>query len=152
MSRTDIRVLDSLTDNFDKLISKSPELKREFYEQTAKMLKQTVDDAIVSSGINDSHGNVRRWQVVRVGSKGGYAAISAERGQGGRNSPGAITGYLERGHRIRPRTSATARYKPLKVSFVSGYHFYETAAAKVDAEVIKLANQFADKLAAILEE
>jgi len=148
----EIRGLDELNKRFDRLISAAPQLRREFHEQAAELLKDLVDEAINSSGLNDSHGKIKRWQVARIGSGGGYAAVSAEKGETGANSPGAITNYLENGHLIRSPSGSSKRYRPrIKVAFVNGYHFYETAAARAEGEIINLAYDFADSLTGILE-
>lgn len=153
MASVEVRGMDDLIKRFDKLIAEAPEMRREFHEKAGEVLKELVDSSIVSSGINDSHGTVRRWQVVRIGSKGGYAAVSAKSGAVGPNSAGAITNYLEHGHVTRTPSGRAKRYrKPrVRVAFVNGFHFYETAANRVKGETLNLAHDFVENAAKILE-
>ena len=82
---------------------------------------------------------------------GGYAAVRPEKGKTGADSPGAITNYLEGGHRIAsPRGGKN--YRPrLRVSYVSGYHFYAAAAMRAESIAIGEAEAWADELARELE-
>jgi hypothetical protein len=118
----------------------------------AALLKQEVDAQIIASGINDSSGKVRGWQQEHVGSGGGYAAIRPTNSSTGGNSPGAITNYLESGHKIRTPSGKARYYKPkIKTSFVEGRHFYQNAAKSVEAKAIRLAERFAEDLAKRIE-
>ena len=144
--------MDELIKRFDKLIAEAPEMRRQFHEKAGEVLKELVDTSIESSGINDAHGTVRRWQVARVGSRGGYAAVSAEGGETGANSPGAITNYLEHGHVTRTPSGRAKRHRKsrVKVAFVNGFHFYETASNRVKSEMLSLAHDFVDDIAQTL--
>ena len=94
---------------------------------------------------------MRRWQVAHVGSGGGYAAVRPEKGKTGADSPGAITNYLEGGHRIAsPRGGKN--YRPrLRVSYVSGYHFYVNTSMRAESIAIGEAEAWADEIARELE-
>lgn len=62
---------------------------------------------------------VKRWQEVRLGSGGGYAAMSPKnitvrtnKTTAGSHTAAAITRYLERGHKIRSPSGRWKRYRP----------------------------------------
>lgn len=155
MQEVDSRGIDGLDRAFTDLLREFPEMRRELHRELAAEAKKEVDAAISSSGLNDSRGNVRRWQVAHVGSGGGYAAVRAasekEGGGTGPDSAGAVTNYLEGGHNIRPPSGA-AGYRPrIRVIYVNGFHFYQTARSSFEAKAVRLAERFADKLAQRLE-
>ena len=136
---------------FDKILREFPERRRELHERVGRAVQRELQRQIAASGINDSSGRVRRWQVVHVGSGGGYAAVRPEKGTTGADSPGAITNYLEGGHRIAsPRGGKN--YRPrLRVSYVSGYHFYVNTSMRAESIAIGEAEAWADEIARELE-
>lgn len=153
MPKIDTREFASVVKRFTELSEKMPERKKEFYDIAADKLKEMVDAEIIASGINDEHNHVRNWQIKAVGSQGGYAAIRPIKDgkKTGKNSPGAITGYLERGHNIRRPSGENKYYRyRAKTLFVKGYHFYENAKNKTENEMLKLAEEFANEIAAAL--
>ena len=135
----DMRGLERLEKDLNALLKEIPEARRKLHQQFADLAKGLVDESIDAT-VNDANGHVKSWQEKRVGSGGGYAAVSPQKGKTGRDSPGAITNYLENGHAIR---SSSAR--------VEGRHFYAAAATKAQAKALELAEGFAEKLAAQLE-
>lgn len=143
--------LRGLERSFDKLLEEFPERRRELHERVGRAVQRELQRQIASSGINDSSGRVRRWQVVHVGTGGGYAAVRPEKGKTGADSPGAITNYLEGGHRIAsPRGGKN--YRPrLRVSYVSGYHFYVNTSMRAESIAIGEAEAWADEIARELE-
>lgn len=147
--------LNDLDHALSDLLDDFPEMRRELHEELGAIAKREVDAAVESSGINDSGGNIRRWQVVHIGSKGGYAAVraaGAKAGGGtGSNSAGAVTNYLEHGHKIRPPQGGK-NYRPrIHVAYVNGFHFYDTARTSVEAKAIQTAQRFTERLANRLE-
>lgn len=63
--------------------------------------------------------HVKRWQELRLGVGGGYAAISPKKvtvrvskKSGRKYTAAAITRYLERGHKIREPSGRWKRYQP----------------------------------------
>lgn len=136
---------------FDKILREFPERRRELHERVGRAVQRELQQQIASSGVNDSSGKVRRWQAVHVGSGGGYAAVRPEKGKTGADSPGAITNYLEGGHRIAsPRGGKN--YRPrLRVSYVSGYHFYVNTSMRAESIAIGEAEAWADEIARELE-
>lgn len=136
MQGIDVRGLDILADQIDALLLEMPERKRTFHARISVRLKETVD-AEIEMRLDDAEGHVRAWQTSSVGSGGGYAVVRPHKGKTGRDSPGAITNYLENGHRIRS-SSHRAR----------AFGFY--AAARQSAKIILL--EEAESFAAEIEE
>ena len=123
--------LQELDRRFASVLDKFPSQRRELFERVAQRLEAEVVQQVKASGINDSSGKIASWQKGRVGTGGGYAAVSAVKGETGANSPGAITNYLENGHRIRP--PGVLKRSRVHVAYVNGYHFYQNAAARAEA-------------------
>lgn len=160
MQSVDISGLDALDRALSELLEEFPEKRRELHDALGTAAKQEVDRAITASGINDAHGNVRRWQIKNVGSGGGYAAVrpagSSENGGTGPNSQGAITNYLENGRNVRRPSeeslSDESGYRPrIHAVYVSGYHFYQKAKADLEPKAIRIAEEFVEGLARRLE-
>lgn len=78
--------------------------------------------------VDDRHGRVRKWQEIRLGSKGGYVAISPVTDELSVDQTARdTTRYLERGHKIRPPSGRAKRYSPRIRSgrtYVPGRMFY----------------------------
>ena len=141
MQEVDTREMVDFGRTLSNLLGELPEMRRELHEELAELAKKEVDAAISSSGLNDSSGDIRRWQAAHVGSGGGT----------GPNSAGAITNDLEGGHKIRP-PSGKPGYRPrIRMAYVNGYHFYQTARSSLEAKAIRLAEQFVEKFAKKLE-
>ncbi|PKM71515.1 MAG: hypothetical protein CVU91_13410 [Firmicutes bacterium HGW-Firmicutes-16] len=137
--------LQNLDRRFASVLNKFPSERKELFERIAKRLEQEVGQQIYMSGVNDYSGKIEGWQKGRVGTGGGYAAVSAVRGKTGPNSPGAITNYLNSGHRIRP--PGRLKRSRVHVAYVNGYHFYQYAAANAEAIAANEAEKLADELA-----
>lgn len=143
-----------LEDCFTDVLLKSPEKRKELHERIAERLKNTID-AEIGSRIEDSDGKIQNWQEKAVGEKGGYAAVrplSGKNGGGtGEGCVGAITNYLESGHKIRP-PGGGKDYRPrINVPYVKGYFFYEAAGVEAERIALEEAERFADELADMLE-
>ncbi len=149
MQSVEVEGLKELDRRFASVLNKFPSERKELFERIAQRLEKEVGQQIYMSGVNDYSGKIEGWQKGRVGTGGGYAAVSAISGKTGPNSPGAITNYLTEGHRIRP-PGKTIRKGRTRKSYVDGYHFYKYAAANADAiatnEAEKLANELAHEL------
>jgi hypothetical protein len=144
------RGVDELTAALNKVLDSREGLRRKFHERIADIAKEAVDSNI-NATINDSNSKIRNWQERVVGSSGGYAAVRPIKGSG-KNSPGAITSYLERGHAIRrPSGKAKrARRRRIKVVYVDGRHFYDAAKREVKQKALAVAEQYANEIASIL--
>lgn len=146
--------LDSLDRSFQELLKKTPEKRKELHERIAERLKNTID-AEIGSRIEDSDGKIQSWQEKAVGEKGGYAAVrplSGKNGGGtGEGSVGAITNYLESGHKIRPPGGGKDYHPRINVPYVKGRFFYEAAGVEAERIALEEAERFADELADMLE-
>ena len=150
---------------WDEAIQRIPDLKRKALEAMGKAVLQEVREQIPRRGVNDQQGRVARWQEMRMGSKGGYAAVSPSPDEtvqvtrsGEKTTSKAATRYLERGHGIRPPSGRAKRYVSRVEShrtYVPGRMFYSWAkqdAGKIALEeahraMAQLTDIFADYLA-----
>ena len=132
-----------ITEAFERALKKFPELRKAAIDRATTLAKARVRSE-VSSRVNDSHGKIAGWQTTREGSGGGYGVVEAQKGATGKDSPGAITNYLESGHKIRsPKTSGAKSYRPrINVAAVSGRWFYRSA----EADINRIAVQAADEV------
>lgn len=152
MQSIELEGLKKLDEDLKTLLEEFPEARKKLHERLAKIAKEDVDRQINTSGINDSIGKVKGWQESHVGSGGGYAAVRPEKGKTGPNSPGAITNYLESGHRIRGPSGKSKYYRPrIKKPYVDGYHFYQSASVAVESKAIAEAKKFVEEMAKKLE-
>jgi len=150
MQSIDIHGFRELDADFQRILDEAPGSRRELHESIAAMLEQEISMAISNSGLNDSNSRVRRYQIKHVGSGGGYAAIrpagSSDGAETGSNGPGAITNYLESGHKIRAPKGGKGYRPRIRVPHVNGYHFYNTAGVAAEAKAIRMAEDFANNL------
>lgn len=138
----EITGLDEFSHRLENIMEQSPQMRREFHEEVAEKILNNLK-VNINASVNDSHGHVKSWQESEVGTGGGYAAVRARKGQTGANSPGAITNYLENGHRTNAK-------RPHKKRWVEGRHFYATTRGAVLREIMPLAEAFAKRIAAEL--
>jgi len=153
MQSVKIRGMEELDKRFADLLESSQAARRDLHARIAQAVEREVQVQIDASGINDRGGRVKSWQESRVGSGGGYAAVSAVKGQTGPNSPGAITNYLENGHKIRGPSGHAKRKRAgrAKKPYVDGFHFYQAARAKVQEIALAETQKLADDMARELE-
>ena len=122
-------------DRWKDTIAKIPGKKEEMLNRIGEAVQEAIRRAIDETGVNDAHGRVKSWQNPHLGSGRGYVAVrsdSAEvRSAGGAGKPvnaGALTNYLESGHKVRLPSGRAERYVPrLRVDSVPGAHFYRAA-------------------------
>lgn len=151
MQSVDLKALDELEKDIADLIKSFPDMQRELHEEFANTIKKKVDSEIVAS-LKNGASKIKRWQGKYVGSYGGYAAVRAVDTSTGSESPGAITNYLENGHKIRKPTGRNKRYKTrINKIYVDGYHFYSKASNNLEADIIKISEKFANKIRNKLE-
>lgn len=151
MQSVDLKALDELEKDIADLIKSFPDMQRELHEEFANTIKKKVDSEIVAS-LKNGASKIKRLQGKYVGSYGGYAAVRAVDTSTGSESPGAITNYLENGHKIRKPTGRNKRYKPrINKIYVDGYHFYSKASNNLEADIIKISEKFANKIRNKLE-
>lgn len=151
MQNVDARGLDVLDERLKAVLKKAPEMRRKLHESLAHDILNNVYAAIGES--TERHtGNLAKWQKKYVGSKGGYAAVRATDESSGKNSPGAITNYVNSGHRIRRPSGNAKKYKHrINVPYVDGRHFYDTARSMSERTAIMAAEDFCREIAAMLE-
>lgn len=145
MPSIELKELEKFDKRLEEIINKIPEFKRQIHTEAAAMLKRRIDSAINTS-LSDSSGHIKNWQEEDTGSGGGYAVIRPKKGAVGADSPGAITNYLEGGHKIRPGGQGKDYRPRIKVPYVSGRHFYAEVRAGIVGDCITLANELADKV------
>lgn len=150
MQSIDDAGIKQLEKKFDAVMKKFPQERRALHERIGDMERAEVTGNIAGSGMR-STGTVESWQQKYVGSGGGYAAVRAIKGAGS-SGPGAVTNYLENGHRIRASGGTAKRYKPrVHTAYVNGYHFYAAAKSgellgKAQAEIEKTVQNLAKEL------
>ena len=153
MTNVDYSGLDELDARFADALRARPGLRRAMHAEVARALETEVRDQIVMTGIRRRTGRLEGWQQGRTGSGGGYAAVrpigSAEGGGTGRNSEGAITNYLEHGHKTRRPTGAAKRRKRggKRQGFARGHYFYEAARRGSQRTAFAAANRYAERMA-----
>lgn len=145
--------LKKLDSDLKELLDDMPELRRELHEELASELKKALDAQITGAGMTS--GMIQGWQQPHVGSRGGYAAIRAigskERASTGRESPGAITNYLESGHKIRSPKGGKDYRPRIHVARVSRKHFYQATESAFEAKALSIAGKFVETVAKRLE-
>lgn len=127
-------------------------LRDEYLTEGERQLKSWVDNSILQSGVKDTHGKVRRWQKVYRSI--GYTAVRADGLTTGANSPGAITNYLEHGHKGRmPGTQRKQRYRPRdKTGRARAFHFYKDIQNPVELYAESIEKEITAELEKRLEE
>lgn len=125
---------DKIDANLEKVLTGAKAKREQLHEKVATELKTMVDQSI-GKNLNDANGKVRSWQVRHVGSLGGYAAVHPGDMQYRGTAVGAVTNYLEVGHKVRvARTLKGAkRSKSKKIRVVGRFFYY---AVKADAKRI----------------
>ena len=142
----DKQTWDKFWDYWQDLIEEWPDAKKAAMLAAGRALLPAVQRQI-KQRVNDARGRVQRWQDMRLGSGGGYVAVSPVDDQVTINQTADrfvtakdITQYLERGHAIRPPSGRSQRYVPRVRSgrsYVPGRQFYswtQLDAAKIATE------------------
>ena len=130
--------IEVITEALERTLRKFPEARRTAIAQATAAIESRVRGEI-GARVNDSHGRIASYQGKRLGSGGGYGVVEADKGAAtGSLAKGALTNYLETGHRIRrPKSPGAKGYRPrIKTAHVPGRWFYR--AAEQDAERIAL--------------
>lgn len=135
-------------ENLEGVRDQIPEIKREFLDGLGGKMLSTVRGNISGTG------KVQSWQEARVGSRSGYAAVSAKANTEYRDyAVGYVTNAIENGHRIRsPSGQAKERYRPrIRQAHVPGRYFYRDSQAAVDNFVKAGATELAEMIARAIE-
>lgn len=142
-----------LSESCEKALSLAPELKKRCIEEAAAEAKRRLD-VNIRTRLNDGNSHIRNLQVIRFGSRGGYAVIEPVSEPSGAEGPAAVTNYLERGHRIpKRRTTGSKGYRPrINAVAVAGRFFYrDTGRECADLLVNKAEEICCEELARTLE-
>lgn len=132
---TDLSEWTEFCEQCNTILKKLPDIKAELLEKAGDDVRDEVRRSILTAEINDAHGRVTTWQNRHVGSGRGYVAVRSDSvevlsGGGGRNTlnAGALTNYLNSGHKVRQPSGRTRRYVPrAKITYVPGAKFYQKA-------------------------
>jgi hypothetical protein len=156
MQSVELNGLRDLEHDFEHILREIPGARRRMHEEIGTAVLAEVRDNITSTGVRDTRGRIKGYQEHFVGSGGGYAAVRAVQGTGSKgssNSPGAITNYLENGHKIRkPSGTAKRRRKGrAKKPYVDGYGFYEAARNNAEPVALAAAERYVDSVADMFE-
>lgn len=150
MQSVDLKGLDELSGMFRRMQEQFPKSQRAYHERVAQRLRQEVSAEI--SATTKSSGRLASWQQEHIGSGGGYAAIRPVSGISGANSPGAITNYVENGHKVASgpranRKSTTRKYRSrLKTGVVKGRHFYQNVRSRAMKIAMEEMDRFMNEL------
>lgn len=120
------------------------EVRNEELPKLAQELQRVVLSSFATSGIRNRTGKVLSWQQAHVAK--GYVAVRPQDRPTGKDGPGAITNYLEVGHkgrqptgkehyRTRVKTGRARAFAPYRKSQPQGERLAsalgETLAAKI---------------------
>lgn len=86
------------------------EVRNEELPKLAQELRRVVLSSFAASGIRNRTGKVLSWQEAHVAR--GYVAVRPQDRPMGKDGPGAITNYLESGHKGRRPSGKNKRYRP----------------------------------------
>lgn len=119
-------------------VVKKKEIRKCFKEAHQIVGKEM--ERMVRRGLPGSK-KVARWQVARFGSGGGFAAVSAEKGDHEGYAKGHITNAIENGH-----------WSPLTANFrVRGLGFYAKARSELKQNAQKHAKVLEEKIEEMLQ-
>lgn len=114
-ARMDRARLERFNRFWEELLQAVPDARRQAVEEAGEAVQRELNTQIGAAELADgAKGTVRTWQELRVGSKGGYAALSPGKGtaqpragetqhtwKGKPVSKKQVTRWLERGHGTR---------------------------------------------------
>jgi hypothetical protein len=144
MSSVEINGLDEIMQKLDETLESFPEKRKSFHDKSGKLIltkvkKNTPYDADrEAKAILGSKSHLRDGIYVKVGDKGGYAAVRAD-------YSGKVTGHavphahlVEKGHVQNTKNGE---------KFVKGKHMFENGLKESEAELLSMAEEFADEIA-----
>ena len=127
------------------------DVRAELLPEAGDQLLSAVTTSFSASGIQSRTGKVLSWQQKHV--KKGYVAVRPQDRPTGKNGPGAITNYLESGHKIRRPSGKDRQYRPrINKAKVLGFRFYKAAASQAEKLAEDLGQRMAEEIAARLED
>ena len=163
----DRRAVEKFCSYWEDLMKEFPETRAKAVEAMGQAVRRELDAQIGKADLEeDAKGTVRSWQELRLGSGGGYAALSAKKGNPSGGKPKTwrgkavsikqITKWLERGHGVRePDTKGDyawsedrkarqrrAGYNPATDRmFVKGRMFYSWTRLNAQEHALAAANE-----------
>lgn len=150
--RLEVRYTNNIGERLQGLAAEFRAVREQLLDQAGNQLEQALDRSITASGLRDIHGKVRSWQETKKGSGGGYVALRPRAGETGPNSPGAITNYLESGHKVRFPSGRAKRYRPeVHMARARAFKFYADTQPVAEEMAREMAQSVERRLAAYLE-
>ena len=115
-ARYDMRQWENFWKRWGKLADAWPDAKRTALSEAGKAaLKEVLSQ--INQRVTDPRGRVHRWQDMKLGSRGGYVAVTANDEEtvqltkaGKKTTSRDVTRYLERGHAARGPSGRDKRY------------------------------------------
>ena len=165
--------LDEFTRYWEGLFEEFPEERRRASEAMGEATKKHLDRQIGRSGFRGGADHtVRSWQELRIGSEGGYAAVSPVKGivlrrtsgdrkvktwRGREVTSSMVTRWQERGYGTRRAAPGSERswsrvksgkaHVRDKKDYVKGKQFYSYTKLKAFDNALKAAEQLLDRIA-----
>ena len=156
--RLEVTYTNNIGERLHGLAAEFRAVRAQLLDQAGNQLEQALDRSITASGLLDIHGKIRSWQEQYKGSGGGYVALRPTatdvNGQkvSGPNSPGAITNYLESGHKVRFPSGRAKRYRPeVHMARARAFKFYADTQPVAEEVAREMAQSVERRLAAYLE-
>ena len=170
-ARMDRARLERFNRFWEELLQAVPDARRQAVEEAGAAVQRELNAQIGAAELADgAKGTVRTWQELRVGSKGGYAALSPGKGtaqprveetqhtwKGKPVSKKQDTRWLERGHGTRRPAAGSSRSwnqagragvtRASAAGYVKGRQFYSWTKAKALELALKAADRVLSRIA-----
>lgn len=143
MTGIDSTEIKNLAEKFEKAGKDISQEKYQASYDIAREMENIVRGRIGAS-LNDGHGRIAEWQVGQPPGKISYYAKIQPNDE--MEGAGAITNYLENGHRIRPMIMG--KKSRAKMERVPGRGFYKAS----EADVLSYAEKRYDELLKSVEQ
>jgi hypothetical protein len=142
MSSIEMKGFDELLLKTDKLLEKLPKERRIFHEKAGDLILTNVKDNTPYDEDRTEGSHLKEAMYVKIGSKGGYAAVKAD-------YSGRVTGHraphahlVEEGHVVKTKDG---------VKFVRGKHMFEKGMNESKGDLMMMAEYFVDMIGGELE-
>lgn len=169
-ARMDRKKVEAFSRYWERMLTKFPEYRKDAVAAMGDAIRKDVAEEIGRAGLAPgAKGTVNSWQALRLGSGGGYAAVSPVNASvlGPKGEPKTwkgkaatskqVTKWLERGHGTRRSLTLTAvgKKRGVKVragkGYVKGRQFYSRAKSKALDHALKAADLCLSKIEDELE-
>ncbi len=158
----DRKAIEKFNSYWEDLMEEFPEARAKAVKAMGQAVKRDLDAQIGRADLEaDAKGTVRSWQELRLGSLGGYAALSAQKGKPSVGRPKSwrgqavtikqVTKWLERGHGVRkPAPGSSRKWNRVGRSglntvtglrYVKGRMFYSWTKMKALEHALDAANE-----------